>query len=310
MKKLHYLLGSDPELMLRNKQTKELCSAIPIIPEGKTNPRKLEKKGDNAVQHDNVLIEFNTTPAEGKDFFVKNVGSVLKTIDEIVAAAGAELVLRASAEFPEAELEHPDARVFGCDIDYNAWTLGPNIIDAEAPFRPFRSAGGHLHVGGHADSPELKEVLDDPYGKLRVVKALDIFVGIPSIFLDKDPTSAARRQLYGGAGAHRPKDYGVEYRATSAWWLNSPKHTELVYDLCSAALSTCLKEEDLDNLVESCGGTEKIIEIINSSLTTEAKRVYEEILTPLLSKEVIAQAAVINHQTADFRTAWQLDASA
>ncbi len=51
---------------------------------------------------------------------------------------------------------------------------------------------------------------------LEVIKAMDIFLGVPSIFLDGDKE---RRKLYGGAGAHRVKPYGVEYRTLSNFWL-------------------------------------------------------------------------------------------
>ncbi len=49
-----------------------------------------------------------------------------------------------------------------------------------------------------------------------LVRQLDWYIGYWSLKLDPDPT---RRLLYGKAGACRYKDYGVEYRAPSSFWL-------------------------------------------------------------------------------------------
>ena len=66
MKQIKFNLGSDPELFLRDRDTKELRSAIPIIPEGKDAGRPLDAGGFNRVLHDNVLVEFNTRPEKTK----------------------------------------------------------------------------------------------------------------------------------------------------------------------------------------------------------------------------------------------------
>lgn len=306
METVRFRLGSDPELFLRDRQTKKLRSAIPIIKEGKQEPRRLGKQGFNAVLHDNVLIEFNTDPADDCDSFVKNIGAVLKKIDKIVHSNGVELHLQASAEFPLEELADEEARVFGCDPDYDAYRVAMNTIPTEAAQSLFRSAGGHLHIGTHEEDEELTELLNDPYGKLRVVKALDVFVGLPSVFLDKDPTAAARRSLYGKAGAHRPKEYGVEYRACSAWWLTSPKHTELVYRLSAAALSTALDEEQFEALIEAIGGEERLQEVINESQVDSARSIFEEHLRPLLAEDTAQLVDQTDMETAEFRSSWSL----
>ena len=251
MKETKFNLGCDPELFLRDSVTKALVSAVPIIPEGKGEGRVLDSTGQNCVIHDNVLIEFNTLPKGDVEGFTANIAVTMGFIQEIVAKSGLELHLQASAEFPEDQL-CAESRIFGCDPDFGCYPPGMNYMPAEAAEQPFRSAGGHLHIGKHEDSPELNEMLDleDGSGKFRVVKALDVFIGIISTFVEKDETAAARRELYGKAGAHRPKPYGVEYRACSPWWLASPKHTKLVYALTNAALTVALDEEDLEDIID------------------------------------------------------------
>ena len=69
-----------------------------------------------------------------------------------------------------------------------------------------------------------------------VVRMMDLFLGIPSIFLDTDETSKERRRIYGHAGSHRTPDYGLEYRALGNFWFSSPDLTRLMYDLTAFTL--------------------------------------------------------------------------
>jgi hypothetical protein len=279
---MDFKLGSDPELMLCDVESKALKSAIPVIEEGKGFGRDVGN--GNSVLHDNVLVEFNTKPAKTEFQFVRTVTKALESISKLVAKENMQLMARASADFPEEELNCEEAKVFGCESDWSAWTLKKNSIPPEAEKAPFRSAGGHLHIGMPDTEGPLTKILHDDYGKVDVVKALDIFCGITSIFIDKDPTSAKRRQLYGGAGSHRPKTYGVEYRALGNWWVSSPLYTKLVYQLTSRALDIVVRGK-LDKLIEDIGGQDKIISIINESKVKEARVVFSKHIKPLLLKK-------------------------
>jgi hypothetical protein len=77
---------------------------------------------------------------------------------------------------------------------------------------------------------------DDEMACYFTIRMLDLFLGIPSVFIDKDRTSVARRKLYGKAGRFRKPPHGVEYRSLSNFWLSSPKLVELVYDICEFTL--------------------------------------------------------------------------
>jgi hypothetical protein len=99
-------------------------------------------------------------------------------------------------------MQHPLAHVFGCEPDWCAWTGNTN--PKPVPPHPFlRSAGGHIHVETQED-------------KHQVVKGMDLFLGIPSVLMDD---GELRKQLYGKAGALRYKEYGVEYRTLSNFWI-------------------------------------------------------------------------------------------
>ena len=48
-----------------------------------------------------------------------------------------------------------------------------------------------------------------------------------------------RRQMYGAAGAFRPKTYGMEYRTLSNKWIFNPKIVDFVYRGVERALKLC-----------------------------------------------------------------------
>ncbi|KKL97879.1 hypothetical protein LCGC14_1829970, partial [marine sediment metagenome] len=182
-----FVAGADPELMLVSPAG-ELTSAIPLISGTKKEPLAV---AGGAVQRDNVMAEFNVTPSNTLEEFTGNMRLVLGELARLVAPN--RLTVRASGHYPTAELDHDEARVFGCDPDFNSWTMRMNLFDNTKAMDSLRSAGGHWHVG-YKD--ETKEMLTDDYGKAEVIKMLDIFQGVPSILLDPDETAPLRRSLY------------------------------------------------------------------------------------------------------------------
>lgn len=270
-----FIAGADPELMIKTDEG-ALTSAIGLVPGTKKRPRKVS---GGAIQHDNVMAEFNVNPADSSEELVGNMRSVLKELSAIVSPN--VLVVQASAEFPDRELRHQKARIFGCDPDFDSWTLSMNQIDARATMSNFRSAGGHFHIGKR---PETAQMLDDPYGKVEVVKMLDVFLGIPSVLLDPDPTAPARRRLYGKAGAHRPKPYGVEYRALGNFWVRSPELAELIYALADTAVKLTQSGES-QGIIESIG-VQKVQDVVNESKPKLAASIIDRVLSRFLPKDL------------------------
>ena len=110
-------------------------------------------------------------------------------------------------------------RLFKC-CNYNAWTKKVNPRPC-ATNHKLRSAGGHVHVG-------IKGI-----NRYQLIRAMDLFLGVPSLFMDKD---TRRRELYGKAGAFRPKPYGAEYRTLSNFWIWDKRLIEWVYHQTSRAI--------------------------------------------------------------------------
>lgn len=216
-------VGADPEVFLVNHEGKYI-SGVGKIGGTKAHPKPISALG-HCVQEDNVAIEYNIPPAKTKAEFVLANTFVLKYLDVKMKKLGLSLKLDASALFEETELQTPQAMTFGCEPDYNAWTEDYNPPPrVEEDTYLLRSCGGHVHVGFSEPNTEKQVAL---------IKAMDIYLGIPSLFMDKD---SRRRKLYGKAGACRLKSYGVEYRTLSNFWLRSDQHIAWVWDRTMKAI--------------------------------------------------------------------------
>ena len=246
-------IGADPELFLKDKSG-QYKSSIGLIGGSKEVPFPLGRQGC-AVQEDNVAVEFNIPPASHMRSFVDSIQYGMDEIKKIVPDL--ELAIEATAEFPEAELQTPEAKVFGCDPDFNAWTRSKN--PRPRSMNPqLRSAGGHVHFGYTAE-----------LAKDKLIKACDLFMGVPSVLMDGD---ARRRELYGKAGAFRPTSYGVEYRVLSNFWLKDKKLIEWAWNTAVQSYYQAIARPDaFFDLMQ-----DRIVSCINSSDTNEAMKLVRE----------------------------------
>lgn len=247
---LNIKLGCDPEAFLMDIHG-QLKSSIGLIGGSKDFPLALPIGEGYAVQEDNVAIEFNIPPAAAREEFVY---SIRTTLDYLLAEVGAKygfgIAQMSAASFPPSELENPAAHVFGCDPDFNAWTQSPNPRPS-AEDKTLRSCGGHVHVGfdrSEADGTE-------------IIKNMDLFLGVPSVLMDK---GELRKQLYGKAGAYREKQYGVEYRTLSNFWIFNDRLIQWVWDNTSAAVSAAksqfaISKKDARDIINCINNNDKAI---------------------------------------------------
>ncbi len=204
-------IGADPELFAVDGNGK-FKSVIGILQGTKEHPFEIRPDGC-AVQVDNVAAEFNIPPSTSAEQFIEAINFNLNYITRVLEAHECKPAIVASAEFSSDELADPAAQVFGCDPDFNAWTGRKNPRPMSRN-RALRVSGGHIHI----------ETKLDPF---YVARCFDLWVVVPSLALDRD---VRRRELYGKAGACRPKPYGVECRALSNFWLASDDLKKWVYD--------------------------------------------------------------------------------
>ncbi|MEI7489634.1 MAG: hypothetical protein WCJ72_19890 [Chryseobacterium sp.] len=218
-----FTFGSDPELMLFLNGTPH--SAIGVVSGSIEN--RIYQNG-HEFYYDNVLAECAIAPGSCKDEVIHNFRDCLQIYANMVKPY--QLIPQASVIFNESELNHPDARRVGCAKDFCAYTMQQKNGPVDQITRGnLRSCGGHIHLGHDV-------LTQDGAEPILAVYLLDLFVGVPSLWLDKDPTSPKRRSIYGKAGRYRVKSYGIEYRSLSNFWLESPEMVELIYDLSYFAI--------------------------------------------------------------------------
>jgi hypothetical protein len=223
------LIGADPEVFVRDEKGR-FRSAHGLIPGTKEEPYPVQ---DGAVQVDGLALEFNTTPAATREEFIHHIGSVMNQLAGMVP--GYTLAIEPTARFHHMHLKtQPEkALELGCEPDYCAYTGQQNPRPNAAT--TMRTAAGHVHIGGFET--------DDPTGEehmtkcITLVKVLDAFLGLNSLFWDHDNK---RRAMYGKAGAFRPKPYGVEYRSLSNAWLKHPDLVGKVFDQSKKAVELLL----------------------------------------------------------------------
>lgn len=219
--KLEFKLGHDVEFFL--KKGKEFFPSVGIIGGTKEEPLPLNDLGKGySVQEDNVMLEVTVPPSSSLEEWIGTQETLMNYLPDYLSKIDSdlELVVIGSAEFNAKHLQSEQAKTFGCSPEFSAYTGDVNEIDCEEVGN-LRSAGGHIHIsweGTHEYDVDAHRVF---------VRALDLFLGVPSVFLDPDKR---RREVgYGKAGSHRSKEYGVEYRTLSNFWMKSPELIEWVY---------------------------------------------------------------------------------
>lgn len=243
-------LGTDPEILLQDS-TGKMVSVIGLINRGKWDPLQIPDMDKGfTLQEDNVAIEYGIPPASSADEFIHHIRAVLARSKDWLP--GLNFSNLSCAVYPDDQLEHPMARVFGCEPDLNAWT-GKWNPPPKADNPNLRSAGGHVHV----------ETAENP---LLVGQALDVFLGVPSVLMDEQ---VERRRFYGRSGAMRKKPYGMEYRTLSNFWVFDDKYIKWVWDNTERALGSInhLPFDDLSEVVQEC---------INNSDVSLAQQLVDE----------------------------------
>jgi len=214
-------IGADPEFFIVDSY-KKIINAAKVVKN--TNSKPLSK-ADLKIYHDNVLVEFSFDPVFSEIDFVNKIGFGINSISDFINPY--KISTQAFAELDEDELTQENARVVGCNPDLCAYTLAQNELPKNFFTKTnFRTSGGHIHIGGVGN-----DLVLHPFMKPIFVYMLDLFLGIPSVLMDNGTDTMKRRTMFGKAGCHRDKPYGIEYRVLSPFWLRNPATVSLVYRL-------------------------------------------------------------------------------
>jgi len=248
-------IGSDPEMFLFSEEKNKFVPVCGLIGGTKEKPLPITDEG-HAVQEDNVMVEYCIPPCKTKEEFIKNINFTKNYINDTLLKP-LKLTSRcvASAIFEEGDLDSHQAKMFGCSESFNAYTLQINEVKSTNPL--LRSSGGHLHLG--YKDPDVET-------SLKLIKAMDLFLGVPSILLDED---IERRKLYGKAGEFRYKPYGLEYRVLSTFWTANDQLMDWAYE-------STLKAVEFVNNKGIITNESDIIHCINQGNKELAKEIIED----------------------------------
>lgn len=251
-------LGADPEIFFVQRGTNAPQSVEGLIGGTKYKPLPMKDLPPGfMIQEDNVAAEFNIPPASNAEEFAKNIFLGLKYVGNIAKQNKLKLHFAPDLDFPDEQLATKHCQTLGCEPDFNSWTESENP-QPKAP-KNMRTAAGHVHIGWN------KPTWDDV---MNMARAFDLYVTVPSILVT-EPNR--RRQLYGRAGACRPKPYGVECRSLDNFWLRKKGWVNTVYYNTMMASTMVNTGDSFTNLLIDY--SDMIIDCINNH-----DREYAEIL--------------------------------
>lgn len=269
MKKINIeTIGADIELFLFDEVKKEVVSAEGYIKGSKYDPFVFDENSQwFTTSLDNVLAEFTIPPAKSVDEFAKSIAKSINYIKSILPKRLSPIALPA-ASLDEKYLMTEQAQLFGCEPDFNAY-------EREINPRPFcedytlRSAGGHLHLGfNDVEIPLDNYDITNDEQRCSLVKMLDLFISIPLVIIEPDNK---RKELYGKPGAFRPKEYGLEYRTPSNYYLTSKELIQKVYLSVYNAVEYLNSKGALSNEMEQL-----VRNTINTNNKTEANKLINQ----------------------------------
>lgn len=304
-------LGTDPEFILKDGD--KFVSAIEKI---KRNKKERIKSKGNEIFYDNVLAEVAVKVSNNKKDFKYNIKNAIVDLMKIIDPY--QISIQACAEYSSSELSHPEAHKISCNPELCAYSLEEEKLESFPSNN--RTAGGHVHIGN-------KDIIKG-FNRYSLIRMLDLFMGVPSVLIDDDPSSVKRRSIYGLPGRFRKTPYGVEYRSLSNFWLKSPIITDWIYEISLFSTEFVLKKEhekfwtiDMKKLFDDewiknnhqrdchiCHGynLESVMDAITNSNEESAKEMFEFSKSLMPKKLIKLTEEVISKDFKDFNKEWKI----
>ncbi len=211
-----YTIGSDAELFLFDKEKNEVINAKKYIKGTKQEPFNFDKSSPFwCTSLDNISTEFNIPPCTTAKEFSEGLEKCIKYINSNLPENICTIHTPAVYVNPK-HLRTKEARTLGCESSYSAYTMRRNP-PPDGFVTNLRTCCTHIHM---------------KYERMRFenacewVKAMDLFLGIPSLLIE--PYNE-RRRLYGTLGEMRFGET-VEYRTMSSYFSETARLREWVFN--------------------------------------------------------------------------------
>lgn len=217
-------IGSDPEYCaIDNNGTPR--SVVGFLPGTKKRPFDLNEFV--SCQIDNVGAECCIPPCSTEDDFVHYMMMAKNLTEKKLQEENPDLKLvsLSSQRYSYEELNSPTAQMFGCEPSYCVYTADRSPRPTPEEVGNLRSFGFHIHVGFKIEEDENQFDYVD-----KLIRAMDIQLGVPSIIIDRDED---RRKIYGNAGDLRYRRINdlliIEYRTLGGFMHSSEELLRFVY---------------------------------------------------------------------------------
>lgn len=212
------MLGTDPEVFVAVNGN--IIPCVGKVPGTKVEPFTIQgHRHGLAIQEDGVTLEFNIQAVEDSVQFASAIRNCIVDLQATVLPnylQDASIVIEPVHKFSPEDLNSEQAMTFGCDPDLQAWNNGafrrpPSVKEVGLN----RFAGGHIHFGYDKENTEIPG--------WALIQFIEVMWYLPSCIRNGYDKQRERRGFYGLAGLYREKDYGVEYRTPSNFWINNPR---------------------------------------------------------------------------------------
>jgi hypothetical protein len=261
-------LGSDPELFVTD--------GTDVVPSFVL----LDNKDQGSVTMDGFQVELHPIPSTCRVSGGYWIGDSLSHLRDIAKRKGLQISFNTAHRISDKTWDSTDDSVkrFGCNPTNSAYS--ENVDRGNGLRERFRAGGGHIHI----DDASARGNRDE------LVQLLDIVVGNTLVLIDRDSNNAERRLKYGRAGEYRPKEYGLEYRVPSNFWLRDYVLWSLVAGLIRNALT--IRLIGLDKEFVGMFDMNKIRDAINNNDYTLALENFEKLSKIYKDKDIYFSVGV------------------
>ena len=260
-------LGCDPEFFFAKDG--KVIGSEKVLPENGTLTQPAdsmdsyhpEKSNLSKFIIDGVQAELNPRASSCRALLGNEIKRCFQDLHALMVEKGVAADFSQCVEVDKAEMDSlsDKSKVFGCAPSKNCY--GESKISVDPRVYRGRSAGGHIHIGNcyskyliNASFREqfraAYELNQNPNNAWKIaeridyalkasdimVPVLDIVLGNTCVLVDRAPSNKERRKVYGKAGEHRIKDYGIEYRSLSNFWLRSYQLMSMVMGISRLAV--------------------------------------------------------------------------